>query len=107
MTTPDELIVTCSCSHLHHAVRFSFRPVEPNDPESFEALVDVSLDYEKSWWGRLKTAIRYLRRDTCGYGDVSEILIGDQDLPKIRSWVERAERDAIARQKRDPRSERP
>ena len=94
---PDTLIITCSCSRLDHAVRFTFYPMGPTDKEGFEAYVDVSLDHERTWWGRLRTAFRYLFRRTCGYGDVSEILLHDHDLPKLRAWLDRAERDAAAR----------
>lgn len=104
MNDRDELVITCSCSRLHHAVRFGFYQYDPKDPGSFEATIDVSLDYEQSWWGRLRTAARYLFRRTCGYGDVSEILIHDRDLPRIRAWVERAELDV---QKRRPAKESP
>ena len=92
MNDPDELTITCSCSQLHHAVRFTFHPDGPQD-EGFEAYIDVSLDYEQSWWGRIRTAWRYLFRRTCGYGDASEVIVKDYDLPKIRAWVERAEQN--------------
>jgi hypothetical protein len=94
---PDELVIVCSCSYLHHAVCFTFHPTGPRDQETFEAYVQVSLDYEQSWWGRLRTAMRYLLRRTCGYGVVSEIIVSAHDLPKIRAWVERAQRDAEKR----------
>jgi hypothetical protein len=94
---PDELVITCSCSRLHHAVRFTFYPAGPGEREAFEAYIDVSLDHELSWWGRLKVALRYLFKRTCGYGDVSEILVKDGDLPRIRAWVDRAHRDVLAR----------
>jgi hypothetical protein len=90
---PDELILTCSCSRLDHSVRFTFFPWGPHDKDTFEAYVDVCLDYERSWWGRLVTAIRYLFKRTCGYGGASEILIKAHDLPKLRAWMEKAERD--------------
>ena len=90
---PDELILTCSCSRLDHAVQFTFFPTGPGDHDTFEAYVNVCLHYEDSWWGRLKVALRYLFRRTCGYGEVSEVIIKSHDLPKLRAWVDRAERD--------------
>jgi hypothetical protein len=94
----DDLTLPCSCSYLHHAVRFTFHPWGPHDKAGeFEAYVEVSLDFEHSLWRRLRVALRYFFRRTCGYGDVSEILIRDQDLPKLRAWVERASHDACKR----------
>lgn len=93
----DVLTVHCGCSNLHHAVRFTFHNMSPHDRGQFEAYVDVSLDYEIAWWRRLRVALRYLFRRVCLYGDASEIVIRDQDLPKIRAWVERAEREVEAR----------
>lgn len=96
----DDLVLICSCSHLHHAVRFTFSPYCPGEESwGFEAYVDVSLMYEQSWWGRLKTAIRYLRCRTCGYEDVSEITLRDDDLPKLRAWVDRAIAEAAKRER--------
>ena len=98
-TEPDEVFLPCSCSHLHHMVSFTFHPYGPHDKAGdFEAYVQVSLDYEQSWWGRLKTAWRYLLRRTCGYGDVSEIIVRDRDLPSLRAWLDRAERDVQKRE---------
>lgn len=95
--TDDTLTVHCGCSNLHHAVRFTFHPSLPHDSGPFEAYVDVSLDYEIAWWRRLRVALRYLFRRVCGYGDAAEIVIREQDLPKIRAWVERADREARIR----------
>jgi len=95
MSPPDELIVTCSCSSLHHSVRFTFWPYDDSDDtKGFEAYVEVSLDYDPSWWRRLKVAVQYLFGRTCRYGKASEIVVKEQDLPKLRSWLERAEHEA-------------
>ena|SRR5271154_3358484 len=93
----ESLIIGCACSHLRHSIRFSYFPAGPHDHGEFEAYVDVLLDYEPTIWGRLKIAWRYLRRKTCGYGDVAECILRQQDLPKIRAWIERAEKDAELR----------
>lgn len=94
----DELTITCSCSHLHHVVQFT-RVERPSGSGEFEAYVLVSLDYERSLFGRLRTAWRYLTRATCGYGDVSEVIVRQADLPRLRAWVARAEADAAGRRK--------
>ena len=78
----DELILTCSCSHLHHTVRFSWNVADA------AAYVEVSLCYEASWWTRLKVAWRYLWRDVCGYGDVAEVIVKAKDLETIRAWAD-------------------
>lgn len=81
-TSNEELTVHCSCSHLHHTVRFSWHD------DDVEGYVEVSLDYETSWWRRLRVAWRYLWRDTCAYGNVAEIIIKPKDLAKIRDWAD-------------------
>ena len=93
----EELVVNCSCSHLHHMVRFSFFPYGPHDKGPFEAYVEVSLDRNQSLWGRIKTAWRFVFGSVCGYGDVAEIILHDDDLPKLREWLERAESEAVIR----------
>lgn len=99
MSNSDELIITCSCSRLDHAVRFSFFPCGPGNSNdgSFEAYVDVSLDPGRRFWDRLKTSWRYLWRQTCGFGNCCEILVKDRDLQKIRAWLDRAENSASER----------
>src|ERR1700722_4470854 len=90
----DELIITCSCSSLDHSVRFTFWPWDRNDEANgMEAYIDVCLNYERSWWGRIKTAFRYLFQLTCGFGQVAEIIVKDEDLAKVKAWVERAEQE--------------
>jgi hypothetical protein len=95
--SPVDVIVACSCSHLGHAVRFTYFPLRPGDPEAFEAYVDVTLDHELSFWRRLKVAWRDLTKRVCGYGDCAEVILRPEDLPKIRSWLDLAERDAARR----------
>ena len=97
----DDLTLTCSCRHLRHAARFSVHPVGAHDEdEMFEAYIEVSLHFEDSWWGRLRTALRYFFRRTCGYGDVSEFLVHDQDLPKLQAWLDQAKLHADDRMRR-------
>src|SRR5271166_4282972 len=103
MSKREVLIVNCSCSHLHHMVRFTFWPWGPNDKGPFEAYIEVSLDRMQSVWGRIKTAVRFVFGRTCGYGDVAEIILNDEDLPKLREWLERAESDAVVRKLGDNR----
>jgi hypothetical protein len=88
----DDFYLPCSCSHLHHMVSFTFHPYRQplGEPEEFEAYVQVSLDYERTLWGRIKSALRYVCKKTCGYGDVSEIVVRDQDLSGLKRWVLRA-----------------
>ena len=97
ISTQDDLIICCSCSHLGHTVRFSNFPASKHDRDNFEAYIDVSLQYERSWFKRLRIAIRYLFRDTCAYGNVSEVIIRDKDLPSLRAWLDRAELDSTVR----------
>jgi hypothetical protein len=89
----DELVLSCSCSHLGHSVRFTYFPAKPGEPTTFEAYVDVMLDYG-SLWGRVKMAWRCLTQRVCGYGEAAEVLVQLDDLPKLRAWLERAEVEA-------------
>lgn len=73
-----ELIVRCTCSNLHHSVAFT-------RDEDWRSVV-VSLDYERSFWSRVKVAWRYLWSDACAYGDMAEVVIRDEDLVKIKEW---------------------
>lgn len=77
--TPD-LIVRCTCSNLHHSVAFV--------RDDYGRSVLVSLDYERSFWMRLKVAWRYLWSDVCNYGDAAEVVIRDEDLPRIKAWCD-------------------
>jgi hypothetical protein len=88
-----DVILQCSCSYLGHSVRFSFWPRNKNW-EPFEAFVDVMLTSEPSFWKRLRTAWRYLTQNTCAYGTCSECDVRNQDLPKLRAWLELAEAEA-------------
>lgn len=73
-------IVGCTCSNLHHSVAFVH--------DEFGRSVYVSLDYERSFWARLKVAWRYLWSDVCAYGNAAEIVIRDEDLPRIKAWCD-------------------
>lgn len=95
---PEELIIVCSCSYLGHAIGFTFFPTDPHDKGAFEAYVQVSLERHESFWKRLRIALRYLMKKTCGYGDVSEFIVKDHDLPKIKAWLDKAEVDAAVRE---------
>lgn len=84
----DELMVVCSCSTLSHAVRFAFWTDEHQD--DFEAYVDVCL-IRTTLWNRIKIAWSYLLNRTCGFGEVSEIVLRKEDLGKLRAWLDRAD----------------
>ena len=91
------IIISCPCSHMGHSIRFAYYPVtKRRKDEPFEAYVDVMLD-SGSLWSRIKMAWRYVTRNTCGYGSVAECLLNRDDLPKIRAWLELAEKDAVSR----------
>ena len=85
----DDLILSCSCSALDHVVRFG-RMVDGDTGHS-DIYVDVSLARERSFWRRLKTALRYLFGDTCRYVCSTEVIVEPRNLPKLRAWLERAE----------------
>ena len=84
----DDLILSCSCSALDHVVRFG-RMVD--DEGHSDTYVHVSLAHERSFWRRLKTALRYLFGDTCRYVCSTEVIVEPRDLPKLRAWLEHAE----------------
>lgn len=86
----SDLILGCSCSQLSHSVRFSVF-------DDGEAYIHVALDYERSFWGRLKVAWRYLFRSVCAYNDASEVMLYPADYPKLRSWLDKAEAIETAR----------
>ena len=79
--TFEEVITACTCSHIGHAVRFLRN-------EDGKSIVDVSLDHERSFWKRAKTAWRYLFNDVCAYGDMAEVYLSPKDLKKIQGWTE-------------------
>ena len=93
----EDIIISCACSRLLHSVRFSYFPYGPHDKGDFEAHIEVIIDYDKSWWKRLKAAFFYLTGQSCKYLDISEVLIRNSDLLKLRTWVDKAEVDAAKR----------
>ncbi len=84
----DELLFTCSCSELDHAARF-WRMV---DVEGYsDCYLDVII-HRLSWWRRLRLCWKLLWRETpCAYGSVADMVLKEEDLPRIRAWAERAE----------------
>ena len=86
MEEQDDLVLVCSCSALDHVVRFG-RIIDEGHSDTY---VHVSLARERSFWRRLKTVFRYLFGDTCRYVCAAEVTIEPDDLPKLKSWVERA-----------------
>ena len=93
-TTKEELVLVCSCTSLNHVVRFSYW-----DEDGY---ISVLLCAERSWWKRLKTSIAYLfRGHTCRYGDSAEVVLSPEDYPKLRTWLDGAEKHAVTGYKRN------
>lgn len=88
------LICVCSCSSLDHSVRFSYWPKSKYDMPETKPLVtlDMILNQERSFWKRVVTAFRYLFTGVCRYGTVAEIILEPKDFPKIREWLDIAEK---------------
>jgi hypothetical protein len=93
---PDELVLVCECSRLDHAIRFTRWPHRPGEPfDRHYAYVDVVLVRHRPWWRRLVTAVRYaLGMQTCRYGEIAEVLVSRDDVPKLQAWLERARMEA-------------
>jgi len=83
VTVKSTLIITCSCSHLDHSVRFTHWPGEDG-----LGVIDVVLDSQESFWRRLSAAWRYLFNRTCAYGACAEITITPGDAAEIRAWAD-------------------
>lgn len=82
MTHREHLILICSCRHLTHAARFMY------DAEDDVVYIDVSLVRERRFWRRLVTAWRYLFGNVCGFGDMAEMLLKPEDVPRLRAWLD-------------------
>ena len=100
----DDVIFVCSRTSLNHVVRFSFWPVpegKGHEEGDGDAYISVSLDIEKSFWKRLKTAIVFLfRGQTCRYGDTAEVILKSSDYPKLRTWLDRAEKNSVPKERK-------
>lgn len=72
------LTITCACSRLDHAVRFS----KIDD----SAYVDIVFRHESSFWRRAKTAWNYLFGTPCAFDGVSEVELGQVQLLKLAEW---------------------
>ena len=94
-TNDDELVCVCSCSALSHSVRFSYWPMDDDDP--FIAYVTVQLDSQRTFWSRVKAAWRHVFGSVCNYGDCAEVLLKEEDLPKVVAWAQRAMTDGMRR----------
>lgn len=81
MTDNDSLTVTCACSRLDHAVRFS-----RIDDGSY---VDIVFRHESSFWRRAKTAWAYLFGSPCAFDGVSEVELVPAQLYLLKEWCDR------------------
>jgi len=53
------------------------------DPEFDDLYVTVHLSQSDSFWGRVRTAVRYVFGQRSRYGDWDEFLLNQDDVPKI------------------------
>lgn len=81
--TQEDLVVVCSCSLLNHVARFSHW-------DAGAALIEVTLEWDISFWRRFVTAVRYLFKRTCAYGSCASFVVAGKDLPRVKAWIDRA-----------------
>ena len=86
MNDRKELVLICNCSSLDHAIRFT------HWDEDDIGYVHVILQYDLPFFKRLVAAFRYLFNMTCRFGSVAEVCLSREDMPKLREWIDSAEK---------------
>ncbi len=75
---------------------------DEGDIEDIALSVEVVLNPNRNWWGRLWTAIRYVFGKRSKYGALADILVRQEDVPRIRKILDEYDAKIAAYKQKEP-----